>query len=74
MSIAPQRGRPAPLLFTVRQRVVWPRLSAAELRNAPLGTRARRERRRRRIRLAMGISLATVVAGMVAWLMWPGLR
>ena len=71
MSIAPLHGPPAPLLFSARQVTKWPRYSPAELKSAPLSTRARRARRRRLERIAWSATIAAIfLVGLVAaWLL-----
>jgi uncharacterized membrane protein YcjF (UPF0283 family) len=75
MSIAPLHGRPAPLLF-VRQkpREDWPHYRPADLRAAPLTSRARRRRRRRLWMVTLGTVAALLVMSVVAWavLNWRG--
>jgi hypothetical protein len=68
MSIAPLHGRPAPLLF-VRQtpREEWPHYRAADLKNAPLSTRARRLRKRRLSTIVLGAAVVLVLMAALAW-------
>ena len=66
MSIAPLHGRPAPLLFNARQDTKWPRYPA-ELKSAPLSTRARRARRRRVERIALIMTTAVVGIALIGW-------
>lgn len=74
MSIAPLHGRPAPLVFSANPRIKWPRYRPAELKNAPLTSRARRERNRRRIRNALAVASLAIAttAAFWAWLSWRG--
>jgi hypothetical protein len=75
MSIAPLHGRPAPLLF-VRQtpREDWPHYRTADLKAAPLSSRARRLRRRRLWTRVLGLATALIFLGAAAWtlLRWRG--
>ncbi len=75
MSIAPLHGRPVPLLF-VRQtpREDWPHYRAADVKSAPLSTRARRLRRRRLGTIVLGVAVVLVLMAALAWtlLSWRG--
>lgn len=75
MSIAPLHGRPAPLLF-VRQtpRQDWPHYRTADLKAAPLSSRARRQRRRRLWTMVLGAATALLFLAAAAWtvLSWRG--
>lgn len=70
MSIAPLHGRSAPLLFVRKPEIKWPRYRPAEVRAAPLSTRARRLRRRRVGAIATGVVLAMIVIAAIAWIVW----
>ncbi|MEK7329487.1 MAG: hypothetical protein AAB113_01660 [Candidatus Eisenbacteria bacterium] len=75
MSIAPLHGRPAPLLF-VRQtpRKDWPHYRTADLKAAPLSSRARRLRRRHLWTRVLGAATALLFLAAAAWtvLSWRG--
>lgn len=68
MSLAPLHGRPAPLLL-VRQtpREDWPHYRTADLKAAPLSSRARRLRRRRLWTIALGAATALLLLAAAAW-------
>lgn len=75
MSIAPLHGRPAPLLFVKQTpREDWPHYRQADLKAAPLSSRARRRRRRRLWTLSLGVALALLSLVAVAWMVlrWRG--
>ena len=75
MSSAPLHGRPAPLLF-VRQkrRDDQPHYRLADLKTAPLSSRARRLRRRRLWTYTLGVSTVLLLLVVAAWtvLLWQG--
>jgi hypothetical protein len=70
MSIAPLHGRPAPLLFVRKRQTQWPRYRPAQVRAAPLSTRARRLRRRRLWTTTLSIMTAMAVVAIAAWAVW----
>ncbi|MBI1796170.1 MAG: hypothetical protein HY076_07035 [Candidatus Eisenbacteria bacterium] len=70
MSIAPLHGRPAPLLLVRKLETQTPRQHPANLRAAPLGTRARRVRRRRMWGVTLGIAAALLATATIAWMAW----
>ena len=75
MSIAPLDGRPAPLLFVTQQRRDdQPHYRLADLKGAPLSSRARRLRRRRLWTLALSMSMILLLLAVAAWtvLLWRG--
>jgi hypothetical protein len=73
MAIAPLNERQSRLLTSQNPRTEWPRYSAADVRNARLSTRARKERRKRVGRM-MFLSFALtglffIVVASAIWLM-----
>jgi hypothetical protein len=70
MSIAPLHGRSAPLLFVKKPEIKWPRYRPAEVRAAPLSTRARKLRRRRIGAIATGVLLTMIAVATIVWIVW----
>jgi hypothetical protein len=56
-------------VFARREPDRWPRYNPSELKNAPLSTRARRERRRRRIRATFWVTTFLAALAAASWLL-----
>jgi hypothetical protein len=67
MAIAPLHGKSSRLQLVRNRRTEWPRFRAADVRSAPLSTRARKERRRVMGRVLLLSILSTLLlVGVVA--------